>query len=411
MKAILISLLLIGFIAVSVSAASVTQIKPARSEPSPAFNLQDYIANILSGGAFQGSPGGAGAGGPPGPQGINGTPGSPGPQGPPGTGNGTASNGSLWYTGEGLPSADLGLDNDLFLNTSGSVMKKASGIWAFLESLIGPQGPQGDQGLQGIPGTPGAANMTAGPQGDQGLKGDKGDKGDQGLQGPVGPMNQTANQTAGPTGPAGPASIGYYTTSNLPSKPLISNGTGVGPAVNLQDLAYLQSLAPALAYSDQNTTGRVIKNGSWTGRNASAVPWFNLSTVDTIITFSRGSGDLNATLPEAGTYMILATVPLNNSGCSAITGPAFASLTLNDGSTVSGSRRSGIQWAKRTAGGSGNVDRNYTAGEVIDGNWIYTAAGAVNVNVQARYNGACTGGWNALADPWRFPSIQWWKLV
>ena len=57
------------------------------------------------------------------------------------------------------PSADLGRDGDVYLNTtSGDLFRKENGAWALLMNLVGPEGPegpQGDQGPQGEQGPPG----------------------------------------------------------------------------------------------------------------------------------------------------------------------------------------------------------------------------------------------------------------
>lgn len=100
--------------------------------------------------------------------------------------------GSKWYVAAGVPSAGLGQDYDVYLNsTNGDVYRKISGTWTLEANIKGPTGATGATGATG-------------PQGIQGPKGDKGDTGDtgpqgiQGIQGIQGPQGQT-----GPTGATG----------------------------------------------------------------------------------------------------------------------------------------------------------------------------------------------------------------
>ena len=75
-----------------------------------------------------------------------------------------------WYDGEGLPTNDVGLAGDYFLNTSNAdIYKKISNTWQRIGNI---RGAQGERGLQG----------------EKGEKGLKGDRGDAGLTGPVGPQ-------------------------------------------------------------------------------------------------------------------------------------------------------------------------------------------------------------------------------
>lgn len=75
-----------------------------------------------------------------------------------------------WYDGEGLPTNDIGLAGDYFLNTSNAdIYKKISNTWQRIGNI---RGAQGEKGLQG----------------ERGEKGVKGDRGDAGLTGPAGPQ-------------------------------------------------------------------------------------------------------------------------------------------------------------------------------------------------------------------------------
>ena len=75
-----------------------------------------------------------------------------------------------WYDGEGLPTNDVGLAGDYFLNTSNAdIYKKISNTWQRIGNI---RGAQGERGLQG----------------EKGEKGLKGDRGEAGLAGPAGPQ-------------------------------------------------------------------------------------------------------------------------------------------------------------------------------------------------------------------------------
>ena len=221
--------------------------------------------------------------------------------------------------------------------------------------------------------------------------------------------------------PSGPvAGIGPLASGTALTRPMLND---IIDNITQMQLFWFSGNASTLkAYVDYNQTNRVVLNGSASYRNASSQnplsPWFNLSTTFTTVTFIRGasgfsSGNINATIPSAGTYFIHLDMPTNNSGCNIISGaPAFVCVQLNDGGVVAGSTRCGLQYGNRATGGSGNPDKNASVfGEDLEGQWFYTATGAVAVNVQARYFGTCTGGWIVIADTWRQPYIQWWRVV
>jgi hypothetical protein len=63
-------------------------------------------------------------------KGVKGDTGDQGPQGQPGSNGTNGTNGATWFTGAGVPSNALGVDDDLYLNTtSGDIYKKAGGSW------------------------------------------------------------------------------------------------------------------------------------------------------------------------------------------------------------------------------------------------------------------------------------------
>jgi len=58
--------------------------------------------------------------------------------------------GSKWYSGTGLPSNNLGNNNDYYLETiSDNVYTKVNGTWSYVTCLKGNQGPQGPPGTGG----------------------------------------------------------------------------------------------------------------------------------------------------------------------------------------------------------------------------------------------------------------------
>ena len=114
----------------------------------------------------------------------------------------TSGGGSIWYSGDGTPSEEIGNTGDYYLdNSKGDYYEKedtkSEFQWTFKGNLKGAdgsqgiQGPQGEQGTQGIQGVQGIQGLkgdtgtqgTPGAKGDTGTTGAKGDTGDQGIQG------------------------------------------------------------------------------------------------------------------------------------------------------------------------------------------------------------------------------------
>ena len=59
------------------------------------------------------------------------------------------------FSDPGAPSALLGLDGDLYIDSAnGDLYEKISGVWIVEGNLTGPQGIQGQQGIQGPQGDP-----------------------------------------------------------------------------------------------------------------------------------------------------------------------------------------------------------------------------------------------------------------
>ena len=80
-------------------------------------------------------------------QGIQGEPGKPGEPG---------EDGSLWYSGEGVPSSDLGKEGDMYLDTSTSdVYQKGSDGWTKITNIKGDDGEDGEDGKNGSDGANG----------------------------------------------------------------------------------------------------------------------------------------------------------------------------------------------------------------------------------------------------------------
>ena len=100
----------------------------------------------------------AGATGAAGPAGPIGNTGPAGPAGATGTAGTNGLDGATWHTGTGVPSSGLGVNNDLYINTSnGDYYKKVAGTWTLQANLTGPQGPTGPAGT-GLP--TGTGNQT-----------------------------------------------------------------------------------------------------------------------------------------------------------------------------------------------------------------------------------------------------------
>ncbi|MBA1156938.1 gp53-like domain-containing protein [Microvirga mediterraneensis] len=148
------------------------------------------------------------------------TPGLPGPQGIQGI------QGSLWYSGNGAPSAASYRVGDWYLNiATGDVYEKtADAAWTFRDNLTGPQGLQGIQGIQGLKGDPGI-------QGIQGIQGVQGDKGWSPVLAVVTDSTRRVLQVADWAGGAGtkPATGGYIGATGLVAA--IANAVDIrGPA-------------------------------------------------------------------------------------------------------------------------------------------------------------------------------------
>lgn len=76
--------------------------------------------------------------------------------------------GMAFLHGSGDPTAEVGKDGDVYLNTiSGDLFKREDGSWSLLMNLVGPQGSQGEQGPPGEPGE-------QGPPGEPGEQGPPG---------------------------------------------------------------------------------------------------------------------------------------------------------------------------------------------------------------------------------------------
>ena len=151
-------------------------------------NNGDFYLDLLSGNIYnkisdfwtvmvnimgpQGPKGNTGATGPQGPkgdtgstgtQGIQGTQGPQGSQGEEGPVGANGKNGTMWYSGSGLPSNEIGVDGDLYLDTlNDNVYNKVSSLWAVVANIMGPQGPQGLKGDKGVTGATGSQ----GPKGE-----------------------------------------------------------------------------------------------------------------------------------------------------------------------------------------------------------------------------------------------------
>jgi hypothetical protein len=100
----------------------------------------------------QGPKGDTGDQGPVGPQGSKG---DTGPQGPVGS-MGPAGEGTRWYSGSGLPSSELGINGDYYLDLlNGNIYNKISGFWTVVANIVGSPGSQGLKGDTGATGPQG----------------------------------------------------------------------------------------------------------------------------------------------------------------------------------------------------------------------------------------------------------------
>ena len=84
----------------------------------------------------------------------------------------TANASTVWHTGEGYPSGDIGKNGDIYLNTATGDIYEKDGplLWSKIANI---QGAAGEPGLQGEAGE-------QGPQGEQGFQGDPGPQGESG---------------------------------------------------------------------------------------------------------------------------------------------------------------------------------------------------------------------------------------
>ena len=107
----------------------------------------------------QGPTGATGAQGIQGPQGLTGQQGSVGPQGPagsngingaPGAAGSDGADGRSFWGGVGVPSNELGQNDDVYLNLSnGDLYQKTGGVYSYVSNLTGPTGATGPTGPQG----------------------------------------------------------------------------------------------------------------------------------------------------------------------------------------------------------------------------------------------------------------------
>lgn len=160
-----------------------------------------------------------GSTGPTGPLGLQGLVGPLGPTGPQGTLGPTGADGKILtsgsiFTGNGVPSSGLGVNNDLYIdNLTDNLYQKSAGAWVLQTNLKGAAGPQGIQGVQGSQGPTGATGVTGptGPTGSVGSAGTNGTNGANGVTGPTGNTGPTgapgANGTNGSNGATGPTGV------------------------------------------------------------------------------------------------------------------------------------------------------------------------------------------------------------
>jgi hypothetical protein len=133
-------------------------------------------------------------------------------------------------SGAGVPSANLGLNGDFYVDTKSMNFygPKKNNLWPIPISLKGTTGPVGPSGVDGKNGS--SANATAGSAGATGSAGSQGPAGATGLAGSIGPAGATG--AAGPTGATGLAgaigntgATGATGASGVSNPPTISTGS------------------------------------------------------------------------------------------------------------------------------------------------------------------------------------------
>jgi hypothetical protein len=153
--------------------------------------------------------------------------------------------GVRWYRGNGSPTANVGGDGDMYLDSTNVVLfgPKGSGSWPAGVVLRGPTGPAGSGG---------GGVGSVGPTGERGSTGERGAAGldGQSITGPTGPRGDVGPQGAagaagqsitGPTGPAGAAStVTGPAGSAGATGPTGAAGTASLTAAQAGALAYLQ---------------------------------------------------------------------------------------------------------------------------------------------------------------------------
>ncbi|MBO5046056.1 MAG: hypothetical protein J6C93_04205 [Clostridia bacterium] len=116
--------------------------------------------------------------------------------------DGTGTSSAAWLVGEGAPTADVGSDGAMYMDSETyDLYWRTDGAWQKVGNTKGETGATGAQGPQGETGATGATGPQ-GPQGETGATGATGATGSMGATGAPGP--QGAQGATGATGPQGP---------------------------------------------------------------------------------------------------------------------------------------------------------------------------------------------------------------
>lgn len=226
-----------------------------------------------------------------------------GPQGPPGATGATGAtgaagtNGSVWYTGSGTPAASLGANSDLFLDTiTANIYQKNSNAWQLTENIMGTQGPSGANGANGSlwytgSGTPSAGlgansdlfldtvtaniyqktnnnwQLTENIMGTQGPAGAQGPQGPQGSQGPEGPQGPEGECSCSVAAAASAAAAAVSATAAGASA--VAAGTAAAEATGAATEA-TAAAATATAAAAEATGAATEATGAATEASASA---------------------------------------------------------------------------------------------------------------------------------------------
>ena len=153
-------------------------------------------------------------------------------------------------SGAGVPSANLGLNGDFYLDIKSMNFygPKKNNLWPIPISLKGTTGPVGPSGVDGKNGS--SANATAGSAGATGSAGSQGPAGSTGLAGSTGPAGATG--AAGPTGATGLAGAAGATGATGTAGATGASGASVPVTISTGSITFA-SLINGIAGTSANS--------------------------------------------------------------------------------------------------------------------------------------------------------------